>query len=44
MKGVAWDAVCQGPFDIITVIKAILRSHVKYRGKINHLVCESLAN
>ena len=40
----AWDAVCQGHADIVTVIKAILRSHVKRGGKINHLVRESLAN
>lgn len=44
LKGVAWDAVCQGHFDIITVIKTIPRSHVKHGGKINHLVHESLAN
>lgn len=44
LKGVAWDGACQGRFDLITVIKAILRSHVKGEGNINHLLRESLVN
>lgn len=44
LKGVAWGGACQGHFDIITVIKTILRSHVKQEGNINHSVHESLVN